>query len=178
MVFTFLNGCKKIKSRIFHCVKIIWNENFSDHKVFLELSHIHSSLHCLLFFHATVALVVAAETVWPRQTVYCLALYRKALLTMVCRNQMNLSNQGQSWMHGFLWVRLGTPGPGRCLSNLRASRTGGWLGHHQRPLHPIENRLMLNFCVKLRWWSPKGISLLTKQMTFFAVTWQPFHTKS
>lgn len=59
-----------------------------------------------------------------------LALYRKALLTMVCRKRMNLSNQAHSWMHGvrFLEVRSRTRRPGGCLSNLRTSRAGGWAG--------------------------------------------------
>ena len=69
-----------------------------------------------------------------------LALYRKALLTMVCRNRMNLSNQAHSWMHGvrLLEVRLRTRRPGRCLSNLRASRAGVWAGTTN--VHYIEQK--------------------------------------
>lgn len=40
MAFTFLSDYLKIK-RIFHDMKILWNSNFTVHKVLLEQGHAH-----------------------------------------------------------------------------------------------------------------------------------------
>lgn len=109
-------------------------------KVFLELSGVHSSLHCLLCFHATVALELQQSLSDHKAScVYYLALYRKALLTMVCRNRMNLSNQAHSWMHGvrFLGSQIGYT-EGWRMPEQSQSKQSWRLGRH--PTSTISNR--------------------------------------
>lgn len=132
----------KNQKRIFHSVKIIWNEDFSGHKVFFELSGVHSSLHCLLCFHATVALGSCSRaclitkphvfTTWPFIGKLCWPW-------SVWEQDEPLSNQAYSWMHGvrFLEVRLGTRRAEDALSNLRASRAEAGQAH---PTSTISNR--------------------------------------
>ena len=155
--------------------KVSWNLDMLIHGLSLQLSHCSRMSSC------------NRELMTKACSIYHLALSKKVFWPLVCRNRMTLTPSAPL---------LGAAVDQASLSLISVQRPRGHLGKLRVPLGrdrqswmlgrppPVpttsnrKHRLTFNFSMGLSWWSPKCVSLLTKQVAFLAMALQPFHTET